>query len=390
MLTESVYNQTATERVHLGRPAAEAVADEAHRMRADRVFLVASESLRQGTDEITAIEEALGDRCAGSYAGIPPHAPRQAVLAATEAARDGEADLIVSVGGGSVTDAAKIVSLCLKHEIKRHEDFDAFRMQVTDDGGVHRPSFEGPDVRVLSVPTTLSGGEFNPLSGATDERTKIKQGYEHGLMVPVAVILDPRITRHTPEWLWLSTGVRAVDHAAETLGSYQSNEFCDSQAESALRLLNENLRKVRTSPDDYEARLQCQIGAWQSMLPIVSGVPMGISHATGHALGGTFDVPHGHTSCAVAAAALAFNAPVNSDRQARISRAFGAPDRPASELVRELVLALGMPASLGDVGISESDLETLSGAIMHDFWARTNPRPIESRDDVVAFLETAL
>jgi alcohol dehydrogenase class IV len=146
-------------------------------------------------------------------------------------------------------------------------------------------------VRVICIPTTLSGGEFNALSGVTDEKTLHKQGYQHRLMAPVAVILDPAITVHTPHWLWLSTGVRSVDHAVETLASTRSNPFCDGVADSALRLLAEGLPRAKADPGDLDGRLKCQIGAWQSMIPIVGGVPMGASHAIGHVLGGACDVP---------------------------------------------------------------------------------------------------
>jgi alcohol dehydrogenase class IV len=263
-------------------------------------------------------------------------------------------------------------------------------MFVNSKGQVTNPTFEGPDVRVICVPTTLSGGEFNTLSGCTDERIKLKQGYEHRMMAPIAIVLDPAITRHTPEWLWLSTGVRALDHAIETLGSFQSNYFCDSMAESALKLLGEGLARVKADPNDLDARLKCQIGAWQSMIPVIAGVPMGISHATGHALGGTFDVPHGHTSCVMAPYALAYNESVNGERQKRISAALGASGEPAYRVTDRLIRSLGMPRTLADVGVAEKDLPTLAGAIMQDIWARTNPRTIESADDVVAFLRTAL
>ncbi|WP_028475224.1 iron-containing alcohol dehydrogenase [Nevskia ramosa] len=384
------FEQTATERVLMGLPAAEALQAEADRLGAQRVFLIVSDSLIRQSDEIARIETALGARCAGVCSGIQPHVPRASVLTATEMAREAKADLIVSVGGGSVTDAAKIVALALRHDFRRHEDFEPHHFLVTDAGELHWPAFEGPSVRVICVPTTLSGGEFNPLSGATDERIRIKQGYTHRQMVPVSVILDPALTRHTPEWLWLSTGVRAIDHACETLGSLLSNDFCDGLATSALQLLAEGLRRVKQNPDDLEARLKCQIGAWQSMIPVIAGVPMGISHATGHALGGTFDVPHGHTSCVMAPFALAYNAPVNAARQTRISSALGQPGEPASEVIDRFIRDLGMPRSLGEVGVHEHDLTRLAEAVMHDLWTRTNPRPLDDLEAVRQFLSTAL
>jgi maleylacetate reductase len=388
-MTPATFEQTATERVLMGQPAAETLCAEAERLGAQRVFIIASDSLVRDTDEVRRVQDALGARCAGVFSGVKPHVPRASVLAATERARTAGADLIVSLGGGSVTDAAKIVALALRHGWQQHEDFEPYHFVVTDHG-LTWPSFDGPEVRVVCVPTTLSGGEFNPLSGATDERVKLKQGYLHRRMAPVSVILDPALTRHTPEWLWLSTGVRAVDHACETLGSLMSNPFCDGLAESALRLLSEGLMRVKADPADMEGRLKCQIGAWQSMVPIIAGVPMGISHATGHALGGTFDVPHGHTSCVMAPYALAFNEPVNGARQARISAALGHANEPASKVTDRLIRSLGMPRSLPEVGVKAVDVPRLAEAVMHDLWTRTNARPLESVDAVAAFLRTAL
>jgi alcohol dehydrogenase class IV len=381
---------TATERVMLGMPAATAIAAEAERLGAARVFLLVSRHLAEATDEIRRIEAALGWRHAATHHGIRPHVPRADVLAATDAARAAGTDLLVTVGGGSVTDAGKIVTLCLKHDVATIEGFDALRTRVEPDGTVTAPQISGPDVRCLCVPTTLSGGEFNPLSGATDTRTGQKQGYSARTMAPVAVILDPAITVHTPEWLWLSTGVRAIDHAAEALGSLQSNDYCDSMAEAALRLLSEGLLRVKADPHDLEARLKCQIGAWQAMLPILAGVPMGASHAIGHVLGSACDVPHGYCSCVMAPAVQAWNEPVNAHRQTRISAGLGDAALPAAVLLDRLIRALGMPRTLAAVGVEASRLPMIAGHVHDDIWGRTNPRPIATAADAMAILQAAL
>jgi alcohol dehydrogenase class IV len=390
MVTASQVVLTATERVTLGVPAADAIAEEAGNRGAKRVFILCSSFLNRQTDEIRRIEAALGARHAATHDGIQPHAPRGDVLAAANQARVAKADLVVTVGGGSVTDAGKILLICLKHNITTVDQFDDYRVRVEEDGTVVSPVFDGPDVRAICVPTTLSGGEFNPLSGATDESIKQKQPYTQREMVPVCVVLDPAITVHTPEWLWLSTGVRSVDHATETLASFLSNDFCDGIADSALRLLAEGLPRVKANPGDLDARLKCQIGAWQSMIPIIGGVPMGASHAIGHVLGGTCDVPHGYTSCVMSPFVQAFNAPVNGERQKRISACLGDTSRPASELLDTLIRGLGMPRSLKEVGVREDQLQLVSEYTLEDIWGRTNPRPITSARDVMAILQTAL
>lgn len=380
---------TETERVSMGVPAGEAIADQAARLDARKVFLLVSETLRTQTDVIKTIESALGERHGATFSGIAPHAPRSDVLKATNAAREAGTDLIVSIGGGSVTDSAKIIALMLRHNVTSVEGFEPLRTYVTDEGEVVNPITQGPDIRVICVPTTLSGGEFNALSGSTDEKTQHKQGYEHRLMAPVMVVLDPAITVHTPEWLWLSTGVRSVDHAVETLASYKSNDFADGLAESALRLLVEGLARSKADPADMEGRLKCQIGAWQSMISIIGGVPMGASHAIGHILGGTCDVPHGYTSCVMSPYVLEWNAEDDASRQGRILSALGATHPTASEALDAFIRGLGMPRTLTEVGVGEERFEQIAEYTMLDIWGRTNPRTVSSPADILEILKRA-
>ncbi|MEQ3672878.1 iron-containing alcohol dehydrogenase [Pseudophaeobacter sp.] len=388
-LTAGMVGMTSTERVRFGEPAADALRAEAEMLGAERVVLIASKSLVENTDEITKIETALGARHAATFSGVEPHVPRDNVMEATEVARKANADLIVSVGGGSVTDCAKIVPVMLKHNVRTTKDMDAYHITVDDAGAMVIPQFESQDIRTLCVPTTLSGGEFNPLSGATDPETKHKQGYQERMMAPVTVILDPALTVHTPEWLWLSTGVRGVDHAIETLQSFQSNDFCDGLAQSALRLLVEGLPRSKADPADLEARMKCQIGVWQSMLPIIAGVPMGASHSIGHVLGGLCDVPHGYTSCVMSPFVLQWNETINGDRQAPIRAIFGEGGTAASKQVDQFIADLGMPRSLTAVGVKAEQLQKIAEYTMDDIWGKTNPRQISEPSDVMQILELA-
>ena len=374
----------------MGRRTAEALVEEAELLGAQRIFLLVSTTLRKNTQEIAEIESALGARLAQTYDGIAAHAPRTDVLKAMAAARAAEADLIITVGGGSVTDAGKVIALGLKHNILTHEDFEGFYVYVDDNGETVAPVFDGPDIRVICCPTTLSGGEFNTMGGVTDDRENKKQGYTHRMMAPIAIVLDPALTLHTPEWLWHSTGVRAVDHALESLSSNHSSYFCDGVAESALRLLSQAMPEVKADPANLDARLRCQIGAWQSMIPIIGGVPMGASHAIGHVLGGTADVPHGYCSCVMAPAVLAFNKPVTGAKQMKVSDSFGRPGEDASVVLDEFIRGLGMPRSLGEVGVDEDQLDLIAEYTMLDFWSRTNPREITGPADVRSILEQAL
>jgi len=378
------------QRVYSGRPAAEALVEETERLRAQRVFIISSNTLANTTEEVAHLQRALGEKFVGLFDSIAPHVPREDVSAGVRAAERASPDMLVSIGGGSVTDATKIINLCLKHGLRTPESMEPYHIVVNADRSVTAPVFDGPDLPVTIIPTTLSGGEFNALSGATDKKVNVKQGYAHPAMTARAIIIDPAVTVHTPEWIWFSTGVRALDHCFETLGSLNSNDYWDGMAMNGRRLLSKGLLACRSNYRDLTARQQCQMGAWCSMVAIVAGLPMGISHATGHALGGSFDVPHGYTSCVMAPFALEFNADVNGDRQALISLALGEPATAAHVLADRLIRALDMPRSLRQVGLEEKDLDPLAGYVLQDIWCGTNPKPINDRAAIVEFLRRAL
>ena len=382
-------NFTRTQKVIFGRPVAEVLAEQVAHRGARRVFLVTSNTLATATDAIARIKAALGHQFAGLVHGIRPHAPRSDVLRIVAGARTAQADLLVSVGGGSVTDATKVASLALAHDVRHVDDFEALYVRVDAEGRAVNPVTRGPDVRIIAVPTTLSGGEFNPRSGASDEARNHKQGYDHPDMAPVAIILDPALTLHTPEWVWLSTGVRAIDHAAEILASHLSNDFADGLAASALLFLQEGLTRVKAHPQDLAARLKCQIGVWQAMLAIVGGVPMGASHAIGHVLGGTCGVAHGHTSCVMLPWVMQWNAAHNPARQQRIAELLGRPGDSAADALHDLIAGLGMPRTLAEVGVTPAQFPVVAQYALHDLWLRTNPRPIKTQADVLEILNLA-
>ena len=369
------------EEVIFGEPAAAAVAGIAARLAAQRVFIMASRSLDQAGDTVGGIRAALGQRLAGQYQGMPAHSPRAAVLDATRQARAAGADLIVTVGGGSLTDAAKAVRLCLANAVDSIAAMDALRP-----GG---PAPQAPAVRQVSVPTTLSAGEFSAIAGVTDERTKVKELFRHPGLIPSAVVLDPAMTLATPEWLFLSTGIRAVDHCVEGICAAEAHPFADAQALRGLALLAAGLARVKAAPGDMAARLECQIGAWLSMAPLATGVPMGASHGIGYVLGAAFDIPHGHTSCIMLPAVMRWNLPANAARQALVAAAMGAPDRPAAEQLDALIDRLGMPRSLSAVGIGRDAFGRIAEAAMATPWVPRNPRRIAGPAEVLEILDLA-
>src|SRR5712692_12119385 len=360
------------DRVAFGRPCGQVLAEEVERLGASRVLAIAGSTLAATVPVAAAMHEALGERLAGFATGIRAHTPRDDVIAAAAKAREARADLIVTIGGGSVTDAGKMVLLCLAAGAKRPQALDALRP-----GEPALEKIRTLPVRSLAIPTTLSGGEFTPIAGCTDPVKRLKEGFFHPEMIPQAVILDPRITPHTPMRLWLSTGIRAVDHAVETLCSIHPQPLFEATSAHALRLLPQGLIRTKQDPADLEARLESMLGVWLSLIGIQSGAPMAASHGIGHVLGGTADVPHGYTSCVMLPHVLRWNKSVNAAQQALVSAAFGAPGAEAGDCVAGLVAALGLPQTLRDVGVKREQLELIAKNSMHDRAVVTNPRKID-------------
>src|SRR5512139_2086720 len=194
------FTYLVPERVLSGAGALTEVPAELERIGARRVFVLSTRSLDQGTGAVRALESALGARWVGTFGACRQHALASSVAAATDAARAANADALVAFGGGGVIDTAKVVAL-----------------RAIEPGAQPLPQ--------LAIPTTLSAGEFTPAAGVTDERTRVKGLVLDRRALPRVVVLAPEATVHTPASLWLATGVKALDHALETLWSARPHPY---------------------------------------------------------------------------------------------------------------------------------------------------------------------
>jgi maleylacetate reductase len=315
-----------TARVHFGANSLEKLEEEARPH--GRAFVITGRSLNEKTDLIRRVEALLGDRHAGTFAGIGQHTPGGTVEQAATQAETVAADLLVAVGGGSVIDGTKAVARQLGYPAQ------------------------------VAIPTTLSGAEWAHRAGVTDESIGRKRGFVDPKTVPPVVILDPQSTVFTPEKLWLSTGVRALDHAVEGYLYGGDHPITDVTGLEGARRLMEYLPLSKRAPEDLEARLDLQLAAWLAYFGPMN-TPMGLSHELGRRIGATYDVPHGITSCVILAPSLeVLKERIPDERWSGLSAALGG-DPP--ERVSSLVGELALPGSLGEVGVPEEDLESIAG-----------------------------
>jgi alcohol dehydrogenase class IV len=314
-----------------GEGAASALPDELERLGRSRVVVVSSATLAKKTSLIESLERRLGSRHQATFNGLSQHTPEAAVTELAEVLRGHDADAVVSVGGGSVIDGCKA----------------ALHQAGSSASAVH-----------LAIPTTLSGAEFTASAGVTDGPTHQKRSVVDRDAAPRVVILDPLYALPTPLKLWLGSGIRAVDHAVETVWSPVQDELSNLLAIEALRRLRSALPGCRNAPADAGARHQAQIAAWWAALGLAS-VPMGPSHSLGKLLGAPFGIPHGITSCALLPAVIEEIAKREPERVAPLAEPFGvAGPEDVSQACRVLIAQLDLPTSLSEAGLSASDLPT--------------------------------
>ena len=277
------------------------------------------------------------------FAGIKQHAPESGVRAAANAAKEAEADSLISLGGGSPIDATKIVVKQLS------EDFQ------------HQPRPH------IAVPTTLSAAEFSNSAGMTDEKLGRKTGVRDVRMVPRQIFLDPEMTLPTPGWLWASTGIRSLDHAVEAVLSPKHQAYVDALALAAIRILFHNLKESTAEPISLRSRSACQTAAWMSDAGVLS-VGTGISHSIGRVIGATWNIPHGITSCITLAEVMRVQAKRNPERLRLIAEAEGRQTDGATEKVASsaadgvaaLINELGLSKRLRDYGIQKVDFPRIA------------------------------
>ncbi|KIW91384.1 uncharacterized protein Z519_08280 [Cladophialophora bantiana CBS 173.52] len=370
-------------------------------LRASRPYIIASNSLSKNTNALKRLQDALDDKVVGVRIGMTPHTHWNEVLEIAADAGKKSPDSIITLGAGSLTDAAKVIAWMLANDITTSEEME----KLLAEG---KKTFKDPAIRHIAIPTSLSGGEYQSIAGVTrDDGSNQKCLFEPPTRNPSLVVLDPELTTTTPERIWLSTGVRAVDHCVETLCSLLSNEKGDSEAEKGLLKLVPALIQTHKDPDDLDARFEAMRGVIQAMSAVGSGVPLGASHAIGHQLG-PLGVGHGETSCIMLPAVCKWNEKVgaNVERQAYCKQVllrspvvkalleakYGSGEESLEKLdlgdVLDVIFRdLGMPRTLKEVGVGRDKLDGLAQNSLKDHWIQTNAQPITEKEQVMEILE---
>ena len=385
------FNFTRLERVIFGPGKVAALANELDRRGLRRAVVVTGKTLGASRllDRITA---ALGSRCITVYKGAQQHVPLTTVRALVDEIKRADADCLISFGGGSPIDTAKIAAasiLTRRDPGARHIDLSGATAEV--DGA--------RDLVEIALPTTLSAGEYTPGGGVTDEETRVKGGVFDPRLQPRTVINDPTLTLETPPWLWVATGMRALDHAVEAIYSIRHQLISDTLAAKAIAMLVKHLpASIKTSGDDTLAhRGLCQIAAWFSIFGGMN-TRFGVSHALGHQIGPRWNVAHGVTSCITMPHVMRFMAGIAPERFGPIAEGLDVPFDPkdpragalaCADRVAGFITQFDVPHSLKDAGVPQNEIAQIAAPVLDEIErSKVVDRPV-AREDIVSLLEAA-
>ena len=390
------FNPTVPTRIVFGNEKIDSLRDEVKKLGGKRVLVLSGRTVAEKTDSVRRINEGLGDLSAGVYSGLIQRAPLSTAIEAANMAVANGVDTLVGLGGSTISDAARMIAVLMAEGITT---VDQLRQLGEDQDMVLEPNLDGKSLPLqVSIPTTLSAGEFNMGGGnVLDDQAGHKIRVRHPRLYADLIMLDPVMTEGTPDWLWLSTGVKALDHCIERLYSTGNQPAIDAPVLAAAEMLFTYLPKSRESDGDPEARLQCLVAAWMSMM----GAPnfsMGLSHAIGHIIGVHYSVGHGYTSCVTQPYVMEFNRPVSAAKQALLARSAGLDTRgmsdeaaaeAAARAVDDFIMGMGMPHRLRELEIPEEDLPKIAELVLTDGGTRSNPIHITSAEQVMGVLTAA-
>lgn len=353
---------------------------------ASRVLVVSDPGVAAAgwTDEVVRSleEEGIGVRL---FTGVTPNPRTTEVDAGAELSLGNACDAIVAVGGGSPMDCAKGIGIVLANE-----------RPIRDFEGVDR--ITSPIPPLLCIPTTSgSAADVSQFAIFTDREERLKFAVISKAIVPDVSLIDAETTRSLPDYQVACTAMDALVHSLEAFVSNASSPLTDVYALSAMSRIVENLPQALRRPPDAVARGNLMVASLEAGLAF-SNASLGATHAMAHAVGGLVDNPHGEANAMLVEHVLAFNYPACPERHDQMAlrlgadlTGLGAPARRATLLaaVHRLKRAARLDLTLGDRGITRSDLPVLARTAFADPCLATNPRRA-TVEDLESIYEEAL
>lgn len=359
-----------------------------------RSLIVTTNPIVANTNMVQQLKQALDDLNVGVFSNTEQHVPRSSVYEGARMAREVDVDMVISFGGGSCLDCARGIQMVLAEG----ERLDDLSINAQHSRKNETPPFTKKTfIPHIAIPTTLAGAEFSCVAGITNTKTKTKEIFINPQLTPSVIIHDPEVTLPTPMPLWISTGAKTVADAIDAVCSPKPQPMDDLLALTSLHLFATYLPITKAEPKNiyarsqlFQATLMATLGANNTRVSIVGSIR--------HQLGAMLNIPHGIASTVILPYVMEFNRMATAERLALIAQAMGSDTKTmtpeeaahvAVKAVRNLIIKLGLPEKLRDVGVNKIDLEAIASRVMGELTAIAVNPPVSDRSQIFEILNNA-
>lgn len=343
----------------------------AKNLKARRVLIVTDPGVVAAgwlADLIAAIDEAGLDTVV--FDSVTPNPKDTEVMAGVDAYRNARCDVIIALGGGSVIDCAKGISIVSTNG-----------GHILDYEGVDKITRPGPPL--ICIPTTSgTSADISQFCIINNTEKHYKIAIISKSTVPDVALVDPEITTTMPSYLTACTGIDALTHAVEAYVSTASSPVVDVHALAAIRLIHGNLLDAIVNPNNVAARENMSLASLQAGLAF-SNASLGAVHAMAHSLGGYLDLPHGESNALLLEHVIRFNHGHVQERYKHIGEAMGLALGGVSAAqqvkllttaIHDLRIASGIHGGLAERGVGQGAIDELAPWAIKDACIFTNPR----------------
>jgi alcohol dehydrogenase len=371
-------------RLVFGENSINEVGQEVDGLKCSKPFLVTDKGVvNAGLAE--RVEKVLGKKLVGTFDGCIQDSDLRIINEVAEIARSKGADVLVSVGGGSVIDTTKGIAIVLKEggKIQDYAGQQCLSRQQTPH---------------IVIPTTAgTGSEVTYFAVIKDQENHQKLPFCDDNIIPNVGILDPTMTAGLPPMLTATTGMDAFSHALESIHASMCEPVADAMALRAIQMIVEYLPICVENGSDLFARGQQLLASTMAGIAFNNG-QVAMVHALAHTVGGMFNVPHGLANSLFLPHVVRFNADVCGDKYTMIARAMGLDmkdinDENSGEAVATAITALtkriGVAQRLRDVGIPEDGLAQLAENTLADGAIVYNAKPVFDAEEVLGVIKQA-
>ncbi|WOD38178.1 iron-containing alcohol dehydrogenase [Nodosilinea sp. E11] len=393
-MASTLHTYNFPTRIRFSPGARHELAAELTALGIQRVLIVTDKDIAQ-LPWFPELETALVGFGAVTFSGVWGNPVVSQVNAGIEAWKASGADGIVAIGGGAPMDVAKAIALMAHHP---GHLFDY------EDGNSTRP-IDQPIPPIVAIPTTAgTGSEVGRSAVISDDDTHAKKIVFDPQLLPRVVLADPELLLGLPAKITAATGMDALTHLIEAFLAKGFNPLCDGIALEGIHLVAENLwacvefaQRSRDGETFDEATAASHLAARGGMLnasmmgAIAFQKGLGVTHSCAHALSTVYDTHHGLANGIMLPAAMRFNlaaAPEQFLRMARVVKPTAMDGQEFVDWIVALSESIGIPASLGALGVEPDGLEPLVAVAIKDGCHPLNPRPV-TEDDFYAIYRDA-